>query len=400
MLADIKKCRLQGNTVAPPSKSYLHRLLICAALAEGTSRITNVSDSEDIRASIDCIEALGACVERQGDALMVTGNGSKPVVEADFACRESGSTLRFFIPIAGALCRKASFTGAERLLERGIGIYESILPGKGVDISAYDGKIILTGGLQSGDITIPGNVSSQYVTGLLFALPLVSGDSTLTVTEPFESRAYVDITIGALQKAGIVIERKDDNVFFVRGGQKYGTIDERTEGDWSNAAFLYALKGLGHNIEVSGLSGESLQGDRICTDHFDRLDRGCATLDISGCIDLGPILFAYAAARKGGVFTGTKRLKIKESDRANAMASELRKFGTEVDVTDDTVTVSGGIQTPVQTLDGHNDHRIVMALTVLLTLTGGVIDGVEAVRKSFPDFFDVLGRLGLNVEIR
>ncbi|MCR5584805.1 MAG: 3-phosphoshikimate 1-carboxyvinyltransferase [Lachnospiraceae bacterium] len=400
MIAKIKKSNLKGCLKAVPSKSFLHRMLICAALSEGRSRIGNVIKSEDILASIDCIRSLGAEVIEEGDSLMIRGIGRKMTENAAFPCRESGSTLRFFIPVAAALCEKATFTGSERLMERGIGIYEDALGSKGIKFSKEKGDLNVEGKLISGIYEIPGNISSQYITGLLFALPLLGGDSEIRVLPPVESRPYIDITISVLKLAGIEVEEPERNRFLIKGNSSFRPLDTDAEGDWSNAAFLYAMNGLGAEIEVSGLNGSSVQGDRICVENFKKLDKPHETIDIGGCIDLGPVLFAYASAKNGGHFTGTERLKIKESDRAAVMAEELLKFGVKAEIKENEVIIpEGGVKAPTKRLDSHNDHRIVMALTVLLMLTGGEIGGIEAVRKSYPGFFEDLRRIGLDVEI-
>ncbi len=401
MIADIKAGKPKGNIEAIPSKSFLHRLLICAALGSGESRIGNYVKSEDILASIDCIRNLGADVKEDGNTLIVRGIGSKILPNAIFPCRESGSTLRFFIPVAAAKCERAVFGGSERLMERGIGVYEDILTDKGVTVKKEKGEILISGGLLSGEYEVRGDISSQYITGLLMALPMLSGDSRVRVLPPVESRAYIDITLDVLKTAGIVITEKEKNVFYIKGGQKYGSVNTDAEGDWSNAAFILAMNGLGAEINITGLNANSVQGDRVCEEAFKKLDTPKGTVDIGECIDLGPVLFAYAAAKHGGHFTGTRRLRIKESDRAVVMASELSKFGIKMTVGENDVTVEDGkLVKPSECLDGHNDHRIVMALTVLLTLTGGSITGAEAVRKSYPAFFEDMRRLGLDVEIR
>ncbi len=401
MIAHIKAGKLKGNIEAVPSKSYLHRLLICAALGSGESKIGNYVKSEDILASIDCLRSLGADVKEDGNTLIVRGIGSKILQNAIFPCRESGSTMRFFIPVAAAKCETAVFRGSERLMERGVGVYEDILPDKGVIVKNENGEICVSGHLHPGEYEVRGDISSQYITGLLMALPMLTGDSIIRVLPPVESRAYIDITIDVLRTAGIGIIEKEKNIFYIKGGQKYGSVNTDAEGDWSNAAFLLAMNGLGAEIKVTGLNENSVQGDRVCAEDFARLDTPGATVDVGECIDLGPVLFAYAAAKCGGHFTGTRRLRIKESDRAVVMAEELSKLGVKVTVGENDVTVEAGKLTkPAECLDGHNDHRIVMALTVLLTLTGGSITGAEAVRKSYPAFFEDMRRLGLDVEIR
>lgn len=412
MRAIIKPSCLSGNVYAPPSKSYAHRMMICAALADGYGTVEEISESEDMLATMDCIKALGADCRLACGRLEVKGiystdtesnisHGSKQGIV--FPCRESGSTLRFFIPIAAALFNSCVFKGTQRLMERGIGVYEHIFEKQGITCRRTSDGIYINGRIKSGLYEIPGNISSQFVSGLLFALPLLDGQSTIRVLPPVESRAYIDITISVLGKYGIAIEEPEPNTFAVAGGQRYHADCANVEGDWSNAANLFALNavGVGKSIEVYGLSDESLQGDRICKEYFKALDSKGSITDISNCPDLGSILFAVAAAKHGGVFTGTRRLRIKESDRAAAMADELEKFGIKVTVEENSVTVaSGELHSPKSVLCGHNDHRIVMALSVLACIVGGEISGAEAIKKSFPDFFEVLEALGAEVELK
>ncbi len=396
MKITIKKGIARGSIKAPPSKSVAHRLLICAALADGVSVIRGVSYSEDILATLDCIETLGAAYSRNGDSITVHGCGGRPK-GGIFPCRESGSTLRFFIPVACVSGDSVSFTGTERLLSRGIGVYEDLLAPRGISFEKDPTSVAVRGRLEAGEYKISGAVSSQFISGMLFALAALDGESTVTVIPPFESRSYVMITVDVLRKFGAQIECVSDTVFRVKGGG-YKPQDISVEGDWSNAAFLFALNSLGGDVEVSGLERCSLQGDRVCADYLRQLSVGYAELDLSDCPDLAPIMFAVAAAGHGARFTGTARLKIKESDRAAAMASELSKLGARVRVLENEVTVEGGgLRAPMEVICGHNDHRIVMAMAVLCTLTGGTIDGCEAVRKSYPDFFEVMSSLGLEI---
>ncbi len=396
MKVSIKKGVARGRVNAPPSKSLAHRLIICAALADGESTVRGVSFSEDIRATLDCIKALGAEYELSGADLKIRGCGGK-VKNGVFPCRESGSTLRFFIPIAALSGDSSTFTGTERLISRGIGVYEELLTPRGIGFEKSATEIDVNGKLDCGVYEISGAVSSQFISGMLFALSAVRGESEVRVIPPFESRSYVMITVDVLRRFGADIACVGDDTFRVRGGG-YKPQDISVEGDWSNAAFLLALDALGGDVEIDGLRPDSLQGDRVCERYIRELCAGYAELDLSDCPDLAPILFALAAARHGAKFTGTARLRIKESDRAAAMACELAKFGVKVDVSENEVVVhGGGISAPTDVICGHNDHRIVMATAVLLSQTGGAIDGAEAVRKSYPDFFEVLSSLGLEV---
>ena len=401
MIAEIKPSKGRGIMEAPPSKSMAHRLLICAGLSEGKSVIEGISSSEDMKATLDCLAAIGAKYEIEGEKVTVTGADIRNIPEnAVLSCRESGSTLRFFIPICLLDGKTFTFTGSEKLLSRPLSIYKEIFEKQKIYFEATAEKITLGGKLKSGIFEIPGNISSQFITGLLFVLPLLEDESKIKLIPPVESRSYINLTIEALSVFGIEIEWQDENTLFIKGGQNYKAAEAKVEGDYSNTAFFEALNVFGSEIKITGLEPKSLQGDKIYEKYFPLLEKGEKSIDISDCPDLGPILFAVAAAKNGGTFTGTKRLKIKESDRASAMAEELSKFGTRVTVNEDNVIIdSSEFHAPAETLSGHNDHRIVMSCAVLSTLTGGKIEGAEASRKSLPDFFERLKKLGFEVTL-
>ncbi|MBQ6066619.1 MAG: 3-phosphoshikimate 1-carboxyvinyltransferase [Clostridia bacterium] len=388
----------RGAVKAPASKSVAHRMLIGAALAEGVSVLRGVTDSQDMLATLDGIAALGATYEKDGDTLTVCGVGGDLSRSAGrFPCRESGSTLRFLVPLALLREGTSVFTGSERLLARGADVYAEAFADKGITMRKTAGSVSFTGKLLPGDYAVRGDISSQYITGLLLALPLTGGASALRVTSPAESRPYIDITLGVLRRFGINVEETRKNEFLILPG-RYRALTADVEGDWSNAAFFYALNALGGDVTVTGLSPDSLQGDRACAELLEQLKRGFAEIDVSDTPDLGPVLFAAAAALHGGRFTGTRRLAVKESDRAAAMAAELAKCGVKTEIEENAVTVfPGGLKKPTGPLRGHNDHRIVMALAVLLTRTGGSIEGAEAVGKSFPGFWEALGQLGVGI---
>jgi len=400
MTVDIRPGRAKGVIAVPPSKSMAHRLLICAGLSDGISHIRGVELSEDIAATIDCLRALGAVCHVEGDTVTVQGadpRKAEPTVA--LCCRESGSTLRFFIPLALLCGKSVTFTGTEKLLSRPLSVYENLCNANGFSFQQDSACLQVRGGAFSGDFTLPGDISSQFITGLLLALPLCNGNSTLHILPPVESRSYIQLTLQALKRFGVQAAWLDDHTLSIPGNQQYAPRDMAVEGDWSGAAFFYGLNALGADITVTGLDTDSLQGDKVCVSHMDALCAGCPEIDITDCPDLGPILFAVAAAKNGATFTGTRRLKIKESDRATAMAQELTAFGTAVTVNENSVVVSPkAFYAPDRVLCGHNDHRIVMSLAVLLTITGGQIAGAQAVRKSFPDFFEKLSALGIEVK--
>ncbi|MBR4863733.1 MAG: 3-phosphoshikimate 1-carboxyvinyltransferase [Oscillospiraceae bacterium] len=399
MNVTIQKGRACGTVSAPPSKSMAHRLLICAGLSPSVSHINNVDFNEDILATIDCLRAFGAECTIQGDVVTVKGIDPRKSVPSEVLnCRESGSTLRFFIPLSLLSGKKVTLIGTEKLLSRPLNVYEKLCAEYGFSFVQDSRTVEVSGCLSGGCFSVPGDISSQFITGLLFALPLAGKDSVIKIAPPLESRGYIDLTLQSLHTFGIRADWLDAFTLEIPGNQTYAAVDATVEGDYSGAAFFAALRALGNDVTVAGLRENSLQGDKVYEDYFEKLCNGTPTLHIADCPDLGPILFAVAAAKNGAVFTGTRRLKIKESDRAAAMAEELAAFGTEVIVEDDTVKViAKDFHAPTAALKGHNDHRIVMSISVLLTRTGGTIKGAQAVRKSFPDFFDRLASLGIEV---
>lgn len=388
--------RAHGTVAAPPSKSAAHRLLLAAALARGESRIHGISESEDMRATLGCLPALGATFSREGTTVTVSGGGEPPAVRR-FPCGESGSTLRFCIPPA-LTGGEAVFEGTERLFARGIGVYETAFAKKGISMDKAAKRITLQGVLPPGDYEIPGNVSSQFATGLLFALPRLAGGSTLTVRPPVESRPYIDLTTDILGRFGVAIHETAPGVFQIPGGQFYMPGEHTAEGDWSNAAPFLALAELGDKVCVTGLDGNSRQGDRVFPELAKKLRTPGAEIDVSACPDLAPVLFALAALQHGGEFTGTARLRIKESDRAGSMKEELARCGVRLEIGENRVSVSGGAHAPQTPFSAHNDHRIVMALSLLCTRFGGGIEGAEALNKSYPTYAADLRRLGLEVQ--
>lgn len=403
MKVKILPSKTSGEVSAPPSKSFAHRYLIGSVLSCGKCVIKNIADSDDISATLSCIEQLGGSVTKDGNIVTVIPTNEKQIENAVFDCKESGSTLRFFIPVVLATgAKNCTFLGSERLLARGIKEYEKLFENSDIKINSDEKSIEVNGTLSAGNYEISGEVSSQYTTGMLFALSRLSGKSTLKITGNAESRAYVDMTIKVLKDFGADITETEKNFFEINGKGRLSPGEFTVEGDWSNAAFLIALSRLLGTISISGLNENSVQGDRFLSVAFDALDGENAEIDLKDCPDLAPILFAYAAYKNGGRFTNTRRLRVKESDRANVMAEELKKFGANVKVYENSVEIEKTqLKPPIVPLCGHNDHRIVMALSVLAAVFGAEIDGAEAVNKSYPDFFRVIKKAGVNVyEIR
>ena len=399
MRVSIKPGVAKGTVTAPPSKSMAHRLLICAAMSDGVSRVHGISDCEDVRATLDCISALGVRYTVDGDTVTVWGKNPKEATpQKPLSARESGSTLRFFIPIALLSGKTTMFVGSARLMSRPLGVYEDICRERRMAFIQDGETITVRGPISGGSFTVVGNVSSQFISGLLFALPVLPESSRIKILPPIESKSYIDMTISALRTFGVEAVWENEYTIFIKGNQTYRASDVRVEGDYSGAAFLDALNVFGGEVSVEGLDPDSIQGDRVYTRHFAKLAHGLPTIHIGDCPDLGPILFAVAAARCGGIFSGTKRLKIKESDRAAAMAAELEKLGTALSVYDDKVVVyPKQFHAPTEPIEAHGDHRIVMSMAILLTLVGGEIEGAEAVNKSYPGFFRDLRSLGIEV---
>lgn len=399
MIATIEKGTAYGRVEAPPSKSVSHRYLICGALSGG-SVIENVAFSEDIKATLNCLGALGAEYEIDGSTVKIGGiSPDKAVKCAELFCNESGSTLRFLIPLCLLFGQKITLKGTERLMSRSLAVYKEMCLSQGIEFTEDKESVTVCGKLTAGKYSVRGDVSSQFISGLMFALPLLPDDSIIDITGALESGSYLGMTVKALAEFGVRISRTDEHTIFIKGNQTYKPRTLRVEGDYSNAAFFEAFNSVGGNVAVAGLKKDTCQGDAVYRKLFGKLVRGCPEIDISDCPDLAPILMAVAAANNGVKLIGTHRLKIKESDRGAAMAEELAKFGCNTEVWENEITVHPrALKTPELPLSGHNDHRIVMALSLLCSITGGSIYGAEAVNKSFPDYFRKLSSLGIKVE--
>ena len=400
MRALIRPGTARGTVAAPPSKSIAHRLLICAALATGESRIHGVDQSQDILATADCLAALGAGLFWEDNTVRIRGCDPRKSVSATLCCRESGSTLRFMIPLCLLSGKPMRLEGSEMLLSRPLSVYEDLCRDHGFLLQRRNGGLQVEGCLTAGEYTVSGSVSSQFISGLLFALPLLSGNSRIRLLPPVESRSYLNLTVQALHDAGVTVSWTDDFTLDIAGNAVFRVQNTVVEGDYSNAAFFEAFSWTGGDVTVTGLRRDSLQGDRVCLDYFPLLKAGPAELNLADCPDLAPVLFAVAALCHGAVFTGTRRLRFKESDRGSAMAQEMAKFGIRLELEENRITVPAVIiRPPKEPLDSHNDHRIAMALSLLCSRTGGEIHCAEAVRKSFPDYWDRLHSLGIDITL-
>ncbi len=403
MIAKITPSHLSGTVIAPPSKSMAHRYIICAALAYGTSRIDNVAYSEDIKATIDCAEALGAKVQRGENYVIISGTDMKEAKpKSELCARESGSTLRFLVPLALLTDSETHFTGSERLLSRPLGVYEKIAKDYGFKFEKSENGLLVKGKLVPGVYNINENKSSQFISGLLFALPLLSSDSEIVLSDYPESKPYIDMTIDAMKAYGVNASFDGERKFKIPGNQNYTAQNTTVEGDCSNAAFFEALSLVGHKVSLCGVRDDTLQGDVIYKEYFEIIkNEKNPTLDIADCPDLAPILLAVLADCGGGKLTGTKRLKYKESDRGEVMRCELAKFGAKIHCYENEIVVENtSLHTPDEPIMSNSDHRVVMSTAVLMTKYGGEIVGCEAVAKSMPDFFERLTKLGAKIQIK
>ena len=402
MKVTIFPARLEGSITPPPSKSQAHRLIIAAALSDGVCRLSNVALSEDIQATLRCMRTLDADASADGTVIRGAGlvDGHEDPAPALMDCGESGSTLRFLIPVALALKGKGRFTGRGRLMERPQEPYFQLFREKGIACSRVGNVLTVEGVLRPGRYALPGDVSSQFVTGLLYALPLLEGDSEIVLTTPLESRGYVDMTLDALEQFGVQAAWDGKNTFRVPGNQTYRHRDLAIEADYSQAAFWYAAAGVGNGVEVTGLNPASVQGDmRIVPYHHRLREVGEAVLDMSQCPDLLPPLAAHAALRIDGVtrLVNAGRLRLKESDRLAAVTEVLGALGADVTEEPDALTIRGrdGLPGGVS-VSAHNDHRIAMMAAVAATRCAAPVTviGAECVKKSYPNFWEDYETLG------
>lgn len=405
MNVTITPTKLKGAITPPPSKSQAHRLIIAAALAGGESVISNVSFSQDIEATLGCMKALGAKAAVDGDTLTITGIGPKRTPYSPcmcgathLDCGESGSTLRFLIPVALAVAGGAFFTGRGRLLARPQKPYADLFAEKGI-FFAHEAQAVTAGGdLTPGEYRLPGDVSSQFVTGLLYALPLLGGDSDIVLTSPLESKGYVDMTLLALNAFGVHAEETERG-YHVPGHQAYRASSLAVESDYSQAGFYFAANGLGSEVDIQGLNAASAQGDRIIVPYYEALSApGEVELDVSQCPDLVPPLAAHAALRDGVTrLTNAARLRIKESDRLASVTAVLNAMGAQVEEHPDSLTIVGRDSlTGGVTVDSCNDHRIAMMAAVAATRCQApvTVTGAECVAKSYPSFWADYEALG------
>lgn len=399
--------KLVGSVKVPPSKSLAHRAIICASLANGVSKITNVSYSNDILATIDSMRALGAEIDVFDDYVIVKGSRPKRVKDVIDA-NESGSTLRFMIPLALIDPNPITFVGHNKLVDRPLDTYFDIFEKHNINYTKDSNHYLpltCSNQLTGGTYYLEGNVSSQFITGLLFALPLCASDSKIIITTKIESLGYINLTLDILKKYGIDIEYKD-NGFIIKGNQEYKPFDYEVEGDFSQVAFFLAANMLGNDVKIEGVNMHSLQGDKEIVVDIQKLGATIkyennslitsvnelknVNIDVSQTPDLGPALSVIFTQAEGtSKLVNASRLRIKECDRITCVKEELNKLGANTSETEDSLIVNGKTNIKGGTIDSHNDHRLVMAFAMIATIADSdiVIMNAGAVKKSYPDFF-------------
>lgn len=410
----IMPLNLCGTVKVPPSKSLCHRAIIAAGLTNGTCKIDNVVLSDDIEVTLRGMKDFGVEITKEASSLKIKGNNLIHSIKKEIDCGESGSALRFLIPIALLTSEEITFTGRGRLKQRPLEPYYEIFDKQNIYYSTRQGlPLTVRGMLSPGDYEIKGNISSQFITGLLFALPLLSGDSRIIVTTELESKGYVDLTIDILNRFSVKVENNNYREFIIKGRQKYIPTDYTVEGDFSQAAFWLAAGVLGGDIRCKDMNADSLQGDRAIVDIIrkmggkiaiceDRIEASTSVtkgiiIDASDCPDLVPILSVLGALSQGTTqIVNAGRLRIKESDRLKAMATELNKLGADIKETEDGLIINGKDCLKGGTVDSWNDHRIAMALSIASIRCDEpvIITGSDSVKKSYPGFFNDFHMLG------
>lgn len=406
---------LRGEVAIPPSKSIGHRAIICAGLSDGVSLIENVGISEDITATCSAMKNFGAEITKENNSLIIKGSGNYNIKGSYIDCSESGSTLRFLIPLSLVKGGRVTFTGRGKLVNRPLQPYYDILNDQKIKYKNMVGKLPLTvdGKLNPGEFNIKGNISSQFISGLLFALPLLEDNSRIKITTELESKPYIDLTLDALKRFGISVENKDYNEFKIIGNQKYKASDCRVEGDFSQAAFWLAAGTLGSDVMCSGLNMNSLQGDKYILNVIESMggnisikeDKVKASpsrtkgviVDVSQIPDLVPVITVLAALSRGTTkIINAGRLRFKESDRLSSISCELNIIGANIKEQEDGLIIEGKDMLDGGRVDSWNDHRIAMAMAVASTRCKNqlIINNSDCINKSYPDFWDHFRNLG------
>ncbi|MBU2700862.1 3-phosphoshikimate 1-carboxyvinyltransferase [Sporomusaceae bacterium BoRhaA] len=405
---------LSGNIHIPPSKSLSHRAVICAALANGTSCIKGLIFSDDITATIDAMKALGTEISQEKDSVLIRSNGSLTPQKDIIDCCESGSTLRFLIPLA-LTNHSITFTGRGKLIERPLDTYYKIFDEQQIAYQTTQGNLPLsvTGQLKPGYFRLRGDISSQFITGLLFTLPRLESNSKINLTTPLESQGYIDLTLTMLERFGIHVTNNDYQEFIIPGNQRYTSQNYHVEGDYSQAAFWLAAGLIGSSVCCLDLNPHSVQGDKVIIDILNKLGGNITfgtnsitatpsktsgiEINAAQCPDLVPILAVLAAVSEGTThIVQAGRLRLKESDRLHAITQELNKLGADIHEGSDFLTIQGRKELTGGIVDSWNDHRIAMALAIasLRCHESVTIQNSSCVNKSYPDFWKDFAELG------
>lgn len=407
-----------GTVNIPPSKSDVHRAIICAALSKGKCTLSPVALSNDIKATIECIKSLGASAEIDGKTLTVDGANIFKTGNAVLDCGESGSALRFLIPVAAAGGIDAEFIGHGKLPQRPIGVFTDTLPKAGVSCETEGGlPLRISGQLKSGCFEVPGNISSQFITGLLFALPLLDGDSDIVLTSPLESVGYINMTIYTMSQFGVKIETTE-NGWHIRGGQAYVPADYKTDGDWSHAAFFMVAAAINGSVTINGVNKNSAQGDKKIAEIISRFGAEVSqndnsitvksapmraiTIDASQIPDLVPALGVCACFAKGVTrIINAERLRIKECDRLMATAQLINSLGGKAVELKNGLEITGVGKLSGGMVEGFNDHRIVMSAGAAAAGLSGTIESTYAlcINKSYPDFYEDYNNIGGRADV-
>lgn len=411
----ITPTKLTGKVKVPPSKSLAHRAIICAALAQGKSRIDNIQYSKDIEATIGAMEALGTTIEKHNNHIIVDGTTTYTKQNSFIDCEESGSTLRFVVPISIVNKNRVHFVGQGNLGKRPLTTFYEVFEQQNIKYTYKKDilDLVVEGALQPGDFHIPGNISSQFISGLLFSLPLLDGNSMITITSPLESKGYIDLTLQMLTLYGITIKHHNYQTFEIVGNQKYQPQEYRVEADFSQAAFYLVAGAIGNDVTLLDLNLKSLQGDKETLQILERMgatveakDNGVKviantlrgiTIDASQCPDVIPVVSVACSVAKGeSKIINAKRLRIKECDRIEATTSQLMVLGANIKETKSTMNISGVSSLHGGKCKSYDDHRIAMMLAIAATIADGevVIDNKECVQKSYPSFWDDYQKLG------
>lgn len=417
----ITPAKLKGKIVLPPSKSLAHRAIICASLAPGVSRIDNIEYSDDIKATISCMKALGTVIEEHDNYVVVDGTATFTVAKSDMDCNESGSTLRFMVPIALVKKNNVHFVGQGRLGQRPLNTYYEIFDRQNIEYIYREGALDLyaMGQLCADVFEIPGDISSQFISGLMFALPLLDGDSIIKVKGVLESKGYIDLTLDMLKDFGIEIENNDYQTFVIKGNQSYQPCNKRVEADFSQAAFYLVASALGSDLVIQDLNLNSSQGDKMVLDYL--LEMGCVLeelpdgikltadklkaveVDASQCPDVIPVLsVALGLAQGTSQVINAKRLRIKECDRIDATVDLLSTLGGDITSDESSMTIKGVDHYTSGACRSYDDHRLAMSIGIVATVCQGPVhlDNKECVAKSYPKFWDDYTMLGGVIDAR